>query len=117
MRTVTEVAWAWRRLVRSGGRVGVRELAADTGWSRRHLLTRFRGQVGLAPKTAARVLRFQRAARLLVPATVYDGRPTHPAPSVTEVAAACGFADHAHLVHEFHALAGCTPTEFVAEWS
>jgi AraC-like DNA-binding protein len=112
-----EVAWAWRRLVRSAGRVGVQELADDTGWSRRHLLTRFRAQVGLAPKTTARVLRFHHAARLLVPGSVYDGKPSVDPPSISEVAAACGYADHAHLVREFHALAGCTPSEYLAEWS
>lgn len=111
-----EVAWAWRQLVRSAGRVGVQELADDTGWSRRHLLSRFRGQVGLGPKTAARVLRFQRAARLLAPTSVYGTRPIAAA-SISEIAAACGYADHAHLVREFHALAGCTPTEYLAEWS
>jgi AraC-like DNA-binding protein len=112
-----EVAWAWRRLRRSAGRVGVQELADDTGWSRRHLLSRFTAQVGLGPKTAARVLRFHRAARLLAPASVYGGDPASPSPSITDVAAACGYADHAHLVREFHALAGCTPTEYLAGWS
>jgi AraC-like DNA-binding protein len=112
-----EVRWAWRQLVRTDGRVPVAELADGTGWSRRHLLTRFRGQVGLAPKPAARVLRFQRASRLLVPTAAYDGRATSPARSVADVAAACGYADHAHLVREFHALAGCTPSEYLAGWS
>lgn len=111
-----EVAWAWHRLRRSAGRVGVQELAEDTGWSRRHLLTRFRAQVGLGPKTTARVLRFHRATRLLAPASVYDGTPATAAPSISDVAAACGYADHAHLVREFRALAGCTPTEYLAEW-
>jgi AraC-like DNA-binding protein len=112
-----EVAWAWRRLVRTEGRATVQELADGTGWSRRHLLTRFRGQVGLAPKPAARVLRFQRASRLLVPRAAYDGAAAAPARSVADVAAACGYADHAHLVREFHALAGCTPSEYLAGWS
>ncbi|MGH3612757.1 MAG: hypothetical protein ACRDRK_09200 [Pseudonocardia sp.] len=80
------------RLVRTTGAVGVEELAVATGWSRRHLLTRFRAQIGLAPKTAARVLRFQHAAGLLVP------------------------ADHSHLVRDFRSLAGCTPSQLVAEW-
>jgi AraC-like DNA-binding protein len=69
--------------------------------------------VGLAPKQAARVVRFQRAARLLVP---WAGDAAPAAPSIAEVAAACGYADHAHLVREFRALAGCTPSEFLAEW-
>ncbi len=99
-----EVAWAWRQLVRSGGTAAVHDLATGTGWSRRHLLTRFRTQVGLAPKPAARVLRFRRAADLLVP-----GR------GIADVAAASGYADHAHLVREFRALAGCTPSEYLTE--
>jgi AraC-like DNA-binding protein len=111
-----EVEWAWGRLVRSGGAVGVQQLAEGSGWSRRHLLTRFRTQIGLAPKPAARVVRFQRAAQLLVP-TLAGGGPGARVPrALADVAADCGYADHAHLVREFRALAGCTPTEYRAEW-
>ncbi len=35
---------------------------------------------------------------------------------IADVAAECGYADHAHLVREFRALAGCTPSKYVAEW-
>lgn len=109
-----EVVWAWQRLVRTGGTTGVQELADGTGWSRRHLLTRFRTQVGLAPKPAARVLRFRRAAGLLVPPAGADASRWR---SLSDIAATCGYADHAHLVREFRALAGCTPTEYLAEWA
>jgi AraC-like DNA-binding protein len=108
-----EVAWAWRRLVGTRGAVEVQQLATETGWSRRHLLTRFRSQVGLAPKQAARVVRFERAARLLVPLA---GEAPPVGFSIAAVAAACGYADHAHLVREFRVLAGCTPSEYLAEW-
>lgn len=112
-----EVAWAWEQLLRSSGRVSVQWLAEGTGWSRRHLLTRFRDQVGLAPKPAARVLRFRRAAELLVPGSGLGEGPGRPARyRIADVAAACGYADHAHLVREFHALAGCTPGQYVTEW-
>ncbi|MFG1873160.1 helix-turn-helix domain-containing protein [Micromonospora arborensis] len=53
--------WAWRRLVASGGQEGVGVLADELGWSRRHLASRFRQDVGLPPKMVARLLRFQRA--------------------------------------------------------
>jgi AraC-like DNA-binding protein len=112
-----EVAWAWDQLHRSGGRVAIQHLAQKTEWSRRHLLTRFRIQVGLAPKPAARVLRFRRAADLLMPGSGTGEGPGRPAQHrIADVAADCGYTDHAHLVREFRALAGCTPSQYVAEW-
>jgi AraC-like DNA-binding protein len=109
------VRHAWARLSGAAGRVPVADLAEELGWSRRHLLTRFRRQVGLAPTAAGRVLRFRHAARMLVPGAGPDRLPSTA--RVADVAATCGFADHSHLVREFRALAGCTPTRFVAEWT
>lgn len=57
----TNVLWAWHRLRRTRGRVPVQELARDLGWSRRRLVERFRDEVGLAPKTVARLFRFEHA--------------------------------------------------------
>jgi AraC-like DNA-binding protein len=98
------VVWAWRHLEGSHGRVPVGVLADEIGWSRRHFTSRFRAQVGLAPKQAGRVLRFRRAVDLL------RGGPVR---SIADLAAACGYADHSHLVREFRSLGGCTPSEFV----
>ncbi|MCM3844720.1 AraC family transcriptional regulator [Pseudonocardia sp. DR1-2] len=100
-----EVRYAWDRLSATAGRVGVAELAAETGWSRRHLQSRFRSQVGLAPGTVRRVLRFARAAEL-----VGGGRDP-----LALVAAECGYADQPHLSREFRALAGISPAAFRAE--
>jgi AraC-like DNA-binding protein len=103
-----EVSRAWRLLLRSGGRVPVAELAAETGWSSRHLASRFRAEIGLAPKEAGRVIRFHRASRLL--------RPGHgPGYRLADLAAACGYFDQAHLAREFRALAGCPPSQWLAE--
>lgn len=98
------VAWAWSQLARSHGQVPVGVLADEIGWSRRHFGVRFREQVGLPPKPTGRVLRFRRAADLLA---------SGPVRSIADVAAACGYADHSHLIREFRALAGCTPSELV----
>ncbi|NUP68239.1 MAG: AraC family transcriptional regulator [Nonomuraea sp.] len=93
-----ELPWAWARLLESGGRAGVFSLAESLGWSHRHLVARFQDQIGLAPKTAARVIRFGRASRLL-----RSGRP------IAAVAAECGFYDQAHMNREFRVLGGTTP--------
>src|SRR4029453_6466375 len=49
-----EVGWAWQRLVTTGGGVPIGRIADEVGWSQRHLIVRFRQQVGLRPKTTAR---------------------------------------------------------------
>ncbi|HEX6568581.1 MAG TPA: helix-turn-helix domain-containing protein [Acidimicrobiales bacterium] len=98
------VVWAWGQLERSHGQVPVAVLADEIGWSRRHFGARFRAQVGLAPKPTGRVLRFRRAVALL---------ESGPVRSIADLAAACGYADHSHLVREFHALGGCTPSQHV----
>lgn len=95
------VVRAWSELVRTGGAMPVRRLAEEVGWSVRHLENRFREQIGLGPKAAARVLRLQRARRLLAAG---HGQ--------AETAAVCGFYDQAHLSSEFKAMTGCTPREF-----
>jgi AraC-like DNA-binding protein len=109
-----EVAHAWRRLAAARGRVPVPLLAAEVGWSRRHLSRRFAAQVGLAPRTTARVLRFRRAADLLVTG---PGEPAVRPRRIADVAQDCGFADHAHLDREFRALAGCSPQDYVTGWA
>jgi AraC-like DNA-binding protein len=100
-----DVDWAWRRLRATGGLLPVGELARELGCSRRHLIGRFREQVGPAPKTAARLVRFQRTVRLL---------ERHDGGRFAEIAQRCGYYDQAHMNREFRELAGTAPGEFVA---
>ena len=96
---------AWRALRDSEGRVGTGALATDLGCSRRHLARRFREEVGLAPKTFARVLRFGRVTRRL--------RGAQPG-RLAEIAQDCGYYDQAHLNRDFRQFAQLTPTEYTA---
>ena len=97
------VRQAWKRLEACGGAVSVGALAQSVGWSRKHLVQQFREQVGLPPKTVARILRFGRAVDLLEAAD-------H---SLAAVAADCGYADQAHMTKDFRRFAGYTPADFV----
>jgi AraC-like DNA-binding protein len=105
-----EIRYAWRTLMRTGGTGPVAAVVAETGWSGRHLRARFRAETGLAPKAAARVIRFDRAKRALQQRAA-GGRP----PRLAELAAACGYFDQAHLDREFSLLVGCSPTAWLAE--
>jgi AraC-like DNA-binding protein len=95
----SEVSYAWRLLYRTGGTMPIARIATEVGWSQGYLLRRFTEQIGLAPKTSARVLRFHRAIGLLA----------RGGTSLAEVSTVCGFYDQAHLSREFRALAGTTP--------
>jgi AraC-like DNA-binding protein len=105
-----EVAQAWRTLLTRRGSVPVAELAAETGWSARHLDNRFRSEIGLTPKAAARVIRFDRARRMLM-RRVSAGGP----PALADLAVASGYYDQAHLARDFRDLAGCPPSRWLAE--
>lgn len=76
-------------------------LAARLGTSSRNLSRTFSDAFGLTPKRFARLARFQKilAERRL-------GR------SWAQIAHACGLADQAHLIDEFHDLVGEAPTAF-----
>jgi len=98
-----EIAWAWRRLRDSHGRVPVGSLANELGWSCKRIAARFREEVGLAPKAAAKLLRLERAVALA---------GTMP---WAELAVECGYYDQSHLINEFRAVTGRTPETFLQD--
>jgi AraC-like DNA-binding protein len=117
-----EVRCAWQALLRSGGGASVAALVAETGWSERYLRTRFQAETGLAPKAAARVIRFDRARKdLRRRARACAGsagvrRSAWPGGlGLADLAVAHGYFDQAHLDREFRLLAGCPPTTWLAE--
>lgn len=105
--TPVGLAACWQALASSHGQLAIDALAREAGYSRQHLTRRFRQEFGLGPKLAARIIRFERANRMLrsIPSNV----------SLADVAATCGYADQAHLTRDFTALAGCPPTQWLRE--
>jgi AraC-like DNA-binding protein len=98
-----EIVHAWRRTLASRGRVRVDRLADEVGWSRDRLWSRFRSQLGITPKRAARLVRFDHAAHLLA---------AGHAPAV--VATESGYVDQSHLHREVKEFAALTPTAVAA---
>ena len=92
---------AWNLQHAGGGRIPITELADAVGCSRKHLSVRFDREFGMPPKLLARILRFDRAIRI-----VRSGEVT----SWSDLAAQCGFADQAHMAREFVTFAGDPPT-------
>jgi len=99
-----EVAWAWREIVASRGMVRIEHLAAELGWSRKRLWSRFDSQIGLPPKRAAKLVRFDHAVHGLVAGQDAAG-----------VAADGGYTDQSHLHRDVVAFTGLTPATVVNE--
>jgi AraC-like DNA-binding protein len=85
-------------MVASRGQVRVERLAAEAGWSRERLWSRFRSQIGLTSKRAAQLVRFDHAAHRLA-----AGHSAAP------VASENGYADQPHLHRDVMAFTGVTP--------
>jgi len=105
-RQSSATVWAFERLVETGGLERISSIAAELGWSRKHLAAKFHDEIGLAPKTVARMARFNLA---LVRARCRGGGRW------AELADECGYADQAHLVLDFRAFAGASPTAWQAQ--
>lgn len=96
------VTWLWDRIRASAGRARIDDLVAQTGWSHRHVTARFREQIGLPPKAAAGIVRFERATAAM--------RGT----SLADVAAEHGYADQSHFAREVVRYAGESPSALLA---
>ena len=101
-----EVSFVWKRMMISRGCLRVERLAAEVGWSRKRLWSRFRSQVGVTPKRAAQLVRFDRAAHRLAAGQ-----------NIAQVALESGYVDQSHLHRDVMAFAGVTPAAVaVAPW-
>ncbi|MCY1059179.1 helix-turn-helix domain-containing protein [Nannocystis sp. SCPEA4] len=87
-------------------RATVNAVADELGVSERHLRRVFREAFGIGPKAFAKLARFQRALR----AAREDGRAAW-----ATIAADAGYYDQAHLIAEFHAIAGAPPRALLGE--
>ena len=95
-----------RRLSETHGRLRIRTLARSVGVSERQLERLFRERTGLGPKEMARVARL----RSVLAHLPWEGRADW-----ADLANAFGYADQAHLIHEFQALTGKSPARYLDE--
>ncbi|MBA8823744.1 AraC-like DNA-binding protein [Saccharopolyspora lacisalsi] len=105
-----EVAAAWSWIARHRGTGSMSELARHVLLSPRQLTTVFNSELGLTPKAASRLMRFEHARQHVTRAS-RRGLP----PDIAATAHACGYSDHAHLVHDFQQYVGTSPTRWLAE--
>lgn len=98
-----KIARAVQIVQENSGEVKIHEIAKIVGLSTRQFGRRFAKSAGLTPKQFARARRIRAAAVSLVKEHEMNW---------ANRAAATGFADQAHLSHEFSTLTGRTPNSF-----
>jgi AraC-like DNA-binding protein len=98
-----QVVWAHDQILARRGRVQVDKLAAEIGYSKRHLERLFRTEVGLPPRTLAQIVRVQQALSLQMSSG-----------SFAAASVGAGFHDQAHFTRAFKAMAGYSPGAFEA---
>jgi AraC-like DNA-binding protein len=103
---VSVVAWAFDRIEERGGAVDIGALAREMGYSQKHVIGLFREHVGVPPKLAARIVRFDRLIQHL---------KTGASGTWADLALELGFYDQAHLVRDVKQFSGTTPTRARAE--
>lgn len=99
------VASAVSRIVTSGGEARIADVAREIGISDRQLLRVFKTEVGLSPKQFSRICRARAAALSALETSQSWG----------QIAAEHGYADQAHLSHDFRKMFGRTPSEFESD--
>ncbi len=105
---------AWDRIVDTGGRVRVDDLAAEVGYGRHQLRSLFRREYGLSPKQASRIVRFERSCAIVQDVERVRARsPRAGTPTLAEIAVRCGYYDQSHLARDWVDLAGCPPSKWL----
>jgi AraC-like DNA-binding protein len=83
----------------------VTDIAAGLGVSHGHLDRQFTEQVGLSPRTLARILRMRR---------LLEAIDVHGPVGWADNAAELGWTDQAHLIRDFERHTGVTPSHYLA---
>lgn len=123
---------SWRMLQESPTHLDLARLPAEVGCSRRHLIAQFHTYFGMAPKTIARIRRFNLAVEAINrigrrgPLSYPEGKPyldLQAAATVrtgattaipwADLALDCGYYDQSHFINEVRSFSGLTPLEFL----
>ena len=99
-----DIQWILDLLEEKTGKITVDELAHHLDLSYKTLYRKFHDDMGLCPKTYLRIVRFNRACRLL---------NQFPDINYGELVFRCGYYDQAHFINEFHTIMKESPTQFI----
>ena len=89
-------------IIKNSGNISVKELSEAVYYSERHLNRIFSRYLGMNTKTFSRLVRINKAVRLL----------QNPGTSISSVCYSAGFYDLSHFIHDFKDVTGITPLDY-----
>ncbi len=98
------VAFALKEIIHQPDQINLANLNNKIGYSQKHFISMFKRQVGIAPKSYLKIMRFQKAIREIEKFKAIDW---------TLISNDCGFYDQAHFIHDFKFFSGFTPEEYL----
>lgn len=103
----SELIFATKKIINSGGRTSVHELVDIVNYSERHLNRIFYMQTGMNVKTFSRLIRFNSVLQEL-----------HTTPySIAQLSIQNGYYDQSHLIQDFKTFCGVTPEAYIKNMS
>jgi AraC-like DNA-binding protein len=100
------VQYALNEIIHRPDQVSLSRLNERIGYSQKHFIGMFKGQVGVTPKAYLRIMRFQKAINEIE----RSGRI-----SWTDLSQDCGFYDQAHFINDFKLFSGFTPEQYLKQ--
>jgi len=97
------INYCTERIFQNQGNIRMDKLAAETGFTTRHIGKMFEKCVGLSPKLYSQVIRLQASMNRIMEAR------NEP---LVDIAVDCGFFDHAHMNRTYKKLIKCSSGEF-----
>ena len=98
------IQWILDHLEEKTGKITVDEVAHHLDLSYKSLYRKFQDHMGLCPKNYLRILRFNRACRLL---------NQYPDINYGDLVYRCGYYDQPHFIKEFHSIMKESPNQFI----
>ena len=98
------VEYALQEILRQPDQISLARLNQNIGYSQKHFIDLFKRQIGIAPKSYLRIVRFQKAVTQIEQRREVNW---------TIIAHDCGFFDQAHFINDFKSFSGFTPEEYV----
>ena len=102
-----ELKLSTQMIIDNMGNISTKELSRCVYYSERHLHRIFDQYLGMSTKAFSRIVRINKAVRLL-------HNPTH---SITYACDIAGFYDLPHFIHDFVSACGITPQEYRSNMS